>query len=956
MILNKFIIKIIFNILVYLYIPFNIFAQCSVTSPTTTGDCSFRKSLTLNASGSTGIYNWYNAATGGLPIATGANYQTPVLATTTTYYVSAVDQINTSLAFDGTNDYIALNSSYSAPISQITVEAWVKTTVTGVNIYDNWSILDFDRSDYFDLYVRGNDGEVEFSTASVSGVVDDFYTSGHAVNDGTWHHIAAQYDGTDKVIFVDGVEAARKVNVYSGANIGKTGVTRYGFIGDGSEASTFNGTRNNYYFKGEIDEVRIWNTVRTETEINTNKSACLVGNETGLQLYYKMDETTGTTITDEVGGANGTLYNFDASTAWTFGESNDCMCESSRTPATATIIDDLQDQQLTCSNSSVTIDAEIVSGAESYSWNTGETTHSITTSQSGIYMVTVTGGNCPRSDTASVTGFAGSQKALNFSGSNYAAIRNLSYNNSNYTALTVETWINTTISTDQVIASFDRSEYWRLEINGDGAGAGQVGFDINTSTGVKDYGSTKRVDDGLWHHIAAVFDNGNVKIYIDGIIDFTTTTQSAFGSNAKTTRYGFLGIGSEATTFNGATGPSNYLRSTLDEFRIWNIARTQTQIRQDMAKHISGNTAGLQVYYTFDESSTTNVFDYNTKSQNDALLSAGFGSSPKITSGAPIGDLSNTIFPSTWTGQTLSISSCDGETFTISDMSGTPTGAQLDYVNSVPNNVEGILGLSSNDRYFTIHKTDDPTATYTATYNYTGNPLITSYESTLALFKRADNTSTSWVNANAVLDTTANTLTATAQGTEFILGSTGSALPISLISFDATPKGNNVQITWTTASEINNDFFSLYRSDDGINFYEIGEINGAGNSNNIKNYKFIDESKYDNTVYYKLKQTDFDGKFTYSSIISVNEYNQDFIINNIYTSTEKNLKINLYSNASKNVEIQVINSLGLVVANLSLEVAKGNGVYNIKLPKLARGIYFIKTQSGSNSITSKILF
>ncbi|PJF33793.1 MAG: hypothetical protein CUN57_01220, partial [Phototrophicales bacterium] len=100
------------------------------------------------------------------------------------------------------------------------------------------------------------------------------------------------------------------------------------------------------------------------------------------------------------------------------------------------------------------------------------------------------------------------------------------------------------------------------------------------------------------------------------------------------------------------------------------------------------------------------------------------------------------------------------------------------------------------------------------------------------------------------------------------------ALPIDLVRFVASKRdGGQVSLEWTTASEINNDYFTIERSFDGRNFESIGQVKGAGNSFEEINYSFVDESiagiSSNRIVYYRLKQTDYDGVFTYSDVISV---------------------------------------------------------------------------------------
>jgi len=157
----------------------------------------------------------------------------------------------------------------------------------------------------------------------------------------------------------------------------------------------------------------------------------------------------------------------------------------------------------------------------------------------------------------------------------YVAIQNLSYNDPNGTAVTVCAWIRTNSAANQYIASFDRDNYWRLEINGSGAGDGQVGWDVMTSSGQVDYGSVTRVDDGLWHHVCGVFDNGWLTIYIDGSAEPSATGGPTFGSGEM--RSGFIGGNSEAGGYNGGP-PVQY----IDELRIYDKALTQEEIEVAM--------------------------------------------------------------------------------------------------------------------------------------------------------------------------------------------------------------------------------------------------------------------------------------------------------------------------------------------------------------------------------------
>jgi hypothetical protein len=96
------------------------------------------------------------------------------------------------------------------------------------------------------------------------------------------------------------------------------------------------------------------------------------------------------------------------------------------------------------------------------------------------------------------------------------------------------------------------------------------------------------------------------------------------------------------------------------------------------------------------------------------------------------------------------------------------------------------------------------------------------------------------------------------------------ALPIELLYFNCV-KSDLIsnKLNWSTASENNNDYFSIEKTTDGINFHTISNVDGAGNSYSNINYEYEDYDISEGITYYRLKQTDFDGKYQHSPIISV---------------------------------------------------------------------------------------
>ncbi|MFC2111583.1 C25 family cysteine peptidase, partial [Bacteroidota bacterium] len=103
----------------------------------------------------------------------------------------------------------------------------------------------------------------------------------------------------------------------------------------------------------------------------------------------------------------------------------------------------------------------------------------------------------------------------------------------------------------------------------------------------------------------------------------------------------------------------------------------------------------------------------------------------------------------------------------------------------------------------------------------------------------------------------------------------GGPLPIELISFKAEFNGQTVELNWVTASEVNNNSFSIERSIDAETFIEINNVPGAGTSNSIVEYNAIDVFPFDGIAYYRLKQTDYNGNSDYSKTITVNSSQSD---------------------------------------------------------------------------------
>ena len=172
-------------------------------------------------------------------------------------------------------------------------------------------------------------------------------------------------------------------------------------------------------------------------------------------------------------------------------------------------------------------------------------------------------------------------------------------------------------------------------------------------------------------------------------------------------------------------------------------------------------------------------------------------------------------------------------------------------------------------------------------------------------------------------------------------------LPIELVAFDVVCKEKEMLLKWTTASEINNDYFTVERSLDGINFEKIDELTGAGNSNSLKDYSWIDKKPLSGSNYYRLKQTDFDGKFSYSDVKTAgcNE-NVQF---GVHPNPASNI-VTLSFNSEANIQYQIVSLDGRVIQN-------GDFIRNKKLDlsELSNGVYFVRAYSANEIFQEKLV-
>jgi hypothetical protein len=170
-------------------------------------------------------------------------------------------------------------------------------------------------------------------------------------------------------------------------------------------------------------------------------------------------------------------------------------------------------------------------------------------------------------------------------------------------------------------------------------------------------------------------------------------------------------------------------------------------------------------------------------------------------------------------------------------------------------------------------------------------------------------------------------------------------LPIELLDFQANYDGTNVNCTWATATELNNDYFTVERSVDGVNFIGIGKVKGAGTTNVQLDYAFTDDQPVTGQSYYRLKQTDFDGAYTYGptrpvTIGTGTNVHIDFIVQD-----NTQLKFN-YTFSGGNATLMIHDMTGKLVYTTMLSESK-----SLVLDKSnwSKGIYTVLLTDGKQA-------
>ena len=257
-------------------------------------------------------------------------------------------------------------------------------------------------------------------------------------------------------------------------------------------------------------------------------------------------------------------------------------------------------------------------------------------------------------------------------------------------------------------------------------------------------------------------------------------------------------------------------------------------------------------------------------------------------------------------------------------------------------------------------KAADPSAHFGTPNNYDPEKIYSAMYMG-GYWKNMSSTHGSISDGNTTISVVANIPPVSSRATEpsyLTLASTdrGTLLPIELLSFTADCNGKSVELAWTTASERNNDYFSLERSSDAINFKEIARIAGAGNSIEQLDYTYTDYSANGGETYYRLVQVDYDGTRSVSEIVVAicdDTYGEPDV--QVFPNPfHDNVTVHMDNFADETASIEVYDMLGRAVLTDTVSAGTDNEV-TLNFGTLSAGTYNVRVSTANYVVNKQVV-
>lgn len=848
-------------------------------------------------------------------------------------------QAGQSMDFDGVNDQVDLPVTL---LGSYTKEVWIKVNaITGLpqNILSgNTTAVYVDGAGNL-----GGGNLVELSDGTGSLIP------------GQWYHVAVTYDvGTGTlVLYKNGVAVDTKPGAF------------YGFepiLQIGAYQSAF-------HFGGQIDEVRVWNVVRSAAEIAASYNCEISHTSPGLAAYYTFNQgiaagnntaiTSVLDVNDVCNPLNGTINgfalngatsNFVSSQPPSFtgvcsatpeirlvGLNGNCIDDGDNTPAAldgtdfGIIVQSPLERTFTIRNNgtgTLNVTAFASSNPTDFTVN-GSLPMNIAPGSSETFTVTFnpTLSYGIKTSTITITSNDSDEASYEFDVQGNNAARGASLDFDGLFSF-VQTPVNIT-------GSYTK-ELW---INPRTVGAGVMNLLTGNSTAVYidaagnlGGGNLIELSDGTgalvagqWYHVAVTYDagTGTLKLFKNGAL-VDTEVGGAYGSDLNLQ----IGAFNSAFLFDGK----------IDEVRIWSVARTDAEIAASYMCNIADDAAGLIAYYDFNQgtaglqNSSETVLKDRTCNKLDAVLfnfqlngllsnwvaEGSPAATSCVLSNIRVEGLQNCI-----TDGDITPSATDGTDFGFYAAPGIDRTFCIKNTGGADLTINSVIITGVNASAFTI--TTPPASTILPGDS---SCMVIRFASTVNGPKFAT------VNID-------NNDTDESLFTFDVVGEGIGPVPVSLLSFTGAMNQKVVDLKWNTSNEVNNAGFEVLRSGPNQDSWvKIGFVPASGLT--AATYTLTDYAPLPGTNTYRLRQLDVDGREKFSNIIAVNNTGTASLVRAYPNPFKDQFTLVFNSRALLNTRAVILNSQGVKVAYVLLN----NFNQNINLSKLAPGMYFVQLANG----------
>ncbi len=553
---------------------------------------------------------------------------------------------------------------------------------------------------------------------------------------------------------------------------------------------------------------------------------------------------------------------------------------------------------------------------------------------------------------SNINAFTNSGNHLTLNGSDqYAVADGRGSLNINGNNLTIEAWINNgstgvrNIVTKDSTATVPQYDFY---INS----TGNLVFKLLNVNGIDSVVSSSTIPLLNYTHVAVTYNSvlGFATLYANGEV---VGLKSIIGTIVGNTHPVYIGRGFANT---GA-----FFNGNIDEVKIWDTCRTEAQIRANIHTRLANFAhPNLLAYWRMDDGSGTSIVDASGNCHAAALFGSPVFGTSTIPLGAPIVysqavALSGvTNFPGSLVSMNV-FNQTGTNDFYIHHFPGLPFGTQP----------TGVTAVNANN--WIMYRYGAGTMDSSEVdFNTMGVTSIAD-PNDFYLFNRGVGFNTAWSvlgTANAVnhgLGLVTFRILPNQFANQFAVGANNNPLPVKLLYFTAKNNNEDVNLRWATASETDNAGFQVERSVDGKNFKQISFIPGKGQSAQVVNYALVDKDAFklmaSSTLYYRLVQTDFNGKKEVSNTVLVTFGKVLQTSSAVYPNPfNSEIVISVEAINDGVAKLVVSDIAGKVVYEMTQPITIGSSSISTHgLDKLPKGMYFMNLNVNGEMSSQKIV-